>query len=541
MIGLRRQFPWRLAAVALALVGFVLTALHAWLSDDAFITLRTVDNLLAGRGWTWNPGERVQTYTHPLWMLVLAGAGAVTGERYFSIYGASLACSAAFLAGLVLLHGRQPRSLALALLALTASKSFVDFGTGGLENPLLHVLLCVAYWALWELAAGTRQVAWLSLLTALGALTRLDALLLFVPAWCVALARARAVGTPAGARPGRLALAAGLGFFPLVAWEGFSLVYYGFLLPNTFYAKLATDVPWTEYALQGGRYVLSTSVTDPLAILLVLVAVGASLWSKGRHLLPAAVACVAWLVYMARIGGDFMVGRHFTPAIVLSAMIIARTTWLPRLHVALAAAIVAAGILAPLSPWKYTRRYDAALVRERLGTVRLLRGIGDERSGGYPTNGLFRPDRSSEDVDHPWASQGRRLRAAVEADPRVPRVHVAGATGMMPFFAGPAFHIVDPLGLGDPLLARIPRIDPARSRVGHYCRFVPEGYLETLATGENRIADPDLAAYYDELRLVVSSPDLWSARRLEAILGFATGRFDSLRDAYVERGAVEPP
>ena len=540
MSGSRRPFPWKLAAVALALLGFTLTALHAWLSDDAFITLRTVDNLLAGRGWTWNPGERVQTYTHPLWMLVLAGAGAVTGERYVSIYGASLACSAAFLAGLVLLHGRHPRSLALALLALTASKSFVDFGTGGLENPLLHVLLCVGYWALWELAAGTRQVAFLSLATALGALTRLDALLLFAPAWCVALARARTVATP-GTRPSRLALAVGLGFLPLLAWEAFSLVYYGFLLPNTYYAKLATDVPWTEYALQGGRYVLSTSVTDPLAILLVLVAIVASLARERRHLLPAAVACVAWLVYMARIGGDFMVGRHFTPAIVLSALILARTTWRPRLHVALATAIVAAGILAPLSPWRYSRRYDTELVRERMGPVRLLRGIGDERAGGYPTNGLFRPGRSGEDVDHPWASQGRRLRAALEADPETPRVHVAGATGMMPFFAGPAFHIVDPLGLGDPLLARIPWIDPARSRVGHYCRFLPEGYLETLATGENRIVDPDLAAYYAELRLVVASPDLWSKRRLGAILGFATGRFDSLRDAYVERGTAEPP
>ena len=34
-----------------------------------------------------------------------------------------------------------------------------------------------------------------------------------------------------------------LGFIPLIAWELFSLIYYGFLLPNTAYAKLNTGLP----------------------------------------------------------------------------------------------------------------------------------------------------------------------------------------------------------------------------------------------------------------------------------------------------------
>ena len=44
----------------------------AWLSDDSFITLRTIDNVWHGYGLRWNPIERVQTYTHPLWMLLLS-------------------------------------------------------------------------------------------------------------------------------------------------------------------------------------------------------------------------------------------------------------------------------------------------------------------------------------------------------------------------------------------------------------------------------------------------------------------------------------
>ncbi|MBK7217390.1 MAG: hypothetical protein IPH95_10125 [Candidatus Promineofilum sp.] len=34
---------------------------RAWMGDDAFITLRTVDNFVAGRGLVYNVGERVQS------------------------------------------------------------------------------------------------------------------------------------------------------------------------------------------------------------------------------------------------------------------------------------------------------------------------------------------------------------------------------------------------------------------------------------------------------------------------------------------------
>ena len=39
----------------------------AWVSDDAYITFRTVDNFLAGYGLRWNVGERVQTLGSRAW------------------------------------------------------------------------------------------------------------------------------------------------------------------------------------------------------------------------------------------------------------------------------------------------------------------------------------------------------------------------------------------------------------------------------------------------------------------------------------------
>ena len=62
----------RWVAVPLLITYLVLVVSNAWLSDDAYITFRTVDNVVNGYGLTWNVVERVQAYTHPLWMLLLS-------------------------------------------------------------------------------------------------------------------------------------------------------------------------------------------------------------------------------------------------------------------------------------------------------------------------------------------------------------------------------------------------------------------------------------------------------------------------------------
>src|SRR5262245_52183322 len=71
--------------VAGGCAAFLLLLLRtAWLDDDAYITFRTVDNFLNGYGLRWNVANRVQAYTHPLWMFLMTGAAAITGEVYFA-------------------------------------------------------------------------------------------------------------------------------------------------------------------------------------------------------------------------------------------------------------------------------------------------------------------------------------------------------------------------------------------------------------------------------------------------------------------------
>src|SRR5919106_1295954 len=72
----------------LAVFTYVFLA-NAWIGDDAYITFRVVDNFVNGYGLTFNPDERVQAYTHPLWMLLLSVLYLVTSDLFYTTLAVS--------------------------------------------------------------------------------------------------------------------------------------------------------------------------------------------------------------------------------------------------------------------------------------------------------------------------------------------------------------------------------------------------------------------------------------------------------------------
>ncbi len=147
-----KYFPGQRLAVFFAaaalLFYLVVVVRRAWLGDDAYITFRTVDNFVNGYGLTWNIDERVQAYTHALWMFALSGVYAITREMYFTPIFFSIALS---LAAVGLLAWRGSRSWwasTLGIFTLAMSNAFVDYSTSGLENPLSHLLLVFFWWCI---------------------------------------------------------------------------------------------------------------------------------------------------------------------------------------------------------------------------------------------------------------------------------------------------------------------------------------------------------------------------------------------------------
>jgi arabinofuranosyltransferase len=63
---------------------------------------------------------------------------------------------------------------------------------------------------------------------------------------------------------------------------------------------------------------------------------------------------------------------------------------------------------------------------------------------------------------------------------------------------------------------------------------VPAGYVASVRSGENEIADPNLRQYYDHLRLLVQDEALWSVPRLTTIIKMNLGLYNHLLEAYKE-------
>jgi hypothetical protein len=159
-------------------------------------------------------------------------------------------------------------------------------------------------------------------------------------------------------------------------------------------------------------------------------------------------------------------------------------------------------------------------------------GVGDERAFYAATNGLVESRRRGSSPErHPMAQDGLRARRAPGP------VAIFWPTGMSGFFAGPGKHVIDHYALTDPLLARLPAARLGRWRIGHFARTIPDGYLESLSTSENRLVDPGLARLWDELRLVTRGP-LLSRARLAAVWRLNSGQLGALvhRRAYREPG-----
>ena len=118
---------------------------------------------------------------------------------------------------------------------------------------------------------------------------------------------------------------------------------------------------------------------------------------------------------------------------------------------------------------------------------------------------------------------------------------MAGAIGLLGYFAGPELVVLDYHALADPLLSRLPamKVDTywefltglSTWRIGHFRRTYPPGYIDSFSMGQNTIKNPELRLYFEKLYIVVSDPLLAKGRMKEIIL-MNLGAYDHLLETY---------
>ena len=283
---------------------------------------------------------------------------------------------------------------------------------------------------------------------------------------------------------------------PVISWTIFSIYYYGFLFPNTAYAKLATGISLADRIIQGQAYFLHFAHTDPLSCLTILVGVLFGFVRRSYFSISISVGILLYLVYILSIGGDFMGGRFFTAPLLMATIQIARFSMSNR-HVALFAILI---LIIGFFNIKQTVLSGKSYSNSHITNA----GIADERGFNYQKQGLLTGKADGIFLMREWSIGKKEVQV------------MCGSLGFTSLQAGPSTHFIDTCALTDPLLSRLPAISSYKQRVGHYVRELPAGYKESAVSGINLVEDTRTRDLYESIRFITRG-ELNDLNRLKQI------------------------
>jgi arabinofuranosyltransferase len=422
---IRDESTWRwkalLAATALTASMFALWYLLSGRAghgiDDADITLTYARNLAEGYGYVYRPGgERVEGSTSLAWTLLCAGAYIVSGSNSSLLFALCVGFTAlATFIGLELARQSSPPDSAksswiVAAACFVAAPAFFFWNTVTLMDSALWTA-CIAL-AVLAAIRFPRSSAWALSLASVGLIViRPEGMLIAPLVLACAFIASVAAGASASNSARKLVVPLLITLITAGGLIAFRVVYFGFPLPNTYYAKVGTDSGLT--CLRGGEYLLKFFLTQPLHLVSAW-AVGRTLRVDGRALFTrlrarsvaddalvarvccALIALAAPCLTLVEGGDHFAGGRMMQPFVpVALALLAARLGELfampgGRLRAIVPSLLVAAG----LGTWLRFLRIDALVLKNEVAVASSQRRAGSElaktfgRGGALPSIGV---------------------------------------------------------------------------------------------------------------------------------------------------------
>jgi arabinofuranosyltransferase len=474
-----------------------------WVADDGFIYLRVVRNVVEGHGPVFNVGDRVEAFTSPLWVALLALTTSLGLRAEPTAVGLGIALTVGALLcaqiAAVRLHApagttepRPPWMLPLGATVVAALPPYWDFASSGLEIGLTLFWLAASYLVVVTLAMNARPLGrahfFAAALVGVGPLVRPE-LVLYSMAYFVPLARAF-VAEPSRKRSRSIvALMATALVLPL-AYQLFRMGYFAALTANTAIAKEAFAFNVEQGVLYAkdffGRYHLL------IPLLAIALAVHSRMPRRVVMLAPV-VAASMHVLYVVVTGGDFMHARLFLPclfAALLPVSMVApprerssRTTF----ALFMASAAIVFGWAGFPRQWHAARVDGGGIFDERVWYARRAKtrtpvAIGDYAGQEFFKDGealLARVSGGCPDPIHPcrFALLGENtgygvleprpasLTITPRIDPSIVAVADASAIGITGYVLPSTFHVVDHLGLADAVASRLEVRE--RGRPGH--------------------------------------------------------------------------
>lgn len=312
---------------------FYFLVAHFWIFtiDDAYISLRYAINFAHGLGLVFNPGEHIEGYSNFFLILLVAvlhlvGANAEYAAKSIGAIAAGGSLWVVWLYSRSLATGRTGLFIsATATLFLALFTSFVMWSVAGLETALFAFLSCTGmYLYLTEHQSRMRLTAG-ALCWSLVAVTRPEGIALVIAVCTHRLLFRHA--EPGG--KGHIAAWSSLAALPYLGLLLFRYLYFGTLVPNTFFAKTGGGI---NQVVAGISYTVHYFLGDSMQVAwlgICGIAVVKCLFLRRMNAVFSAIICLCLVIgayqsFIIAVGGDWMPDyRFFAHIAPLMAMLLA--------------------------------------------------------------------------------------------------------------------------------------------------------------------------------------------------------------------------
>jgi len=295
--------------------------------DDAYITFRYAQNLTDGLGLVYNEGERIEGFSNLSWLLLIAagmkaGFDPIICAKYLSLLFGLLTI---FISTMLARRfaGRDGNLLFLLCpLVLASSAHFCFWTFSGLETVFFSTLIVLSAYLYFRESERSLPVS--AIVLSIIAFSRPEGLgyvAVFVAADLIDR-------TKAAPRRPRVFCFYGILLVSIASLILFKLIYFGSILPNTYYAKPALPFAERNFLYLANHYLFS----EPGLLVLLVLAALLMIRKAGRgSLLLWAVLIFSWffIAHSADWMPNYRFHAHTLPVVAIlsaagTAMLVSR-------------------------------------------------------------------------------------------------------------------------------------------------------------------------------------------------------------------------
>lgn len=302
--------------------------------DDAYISYRYGKNLMEGKGLVYNQGEYVEGYTNFLWTIITAPftqIKTVDVSIFSSSLGLLLSMVNILLVALISrqfsdkLTGYLKYLILLPALFLALDDSIAFWAIGGMEFPMYTLFILGIIYNYFKINEHKKHLFYLAGFIMLCTLSRPEGNMIIV----ITLAHMFLFRKHIDNFRKVFFFIVGTYAVFCLAYYGFKYLFYGQLIPNTFYAKGVTDISMN--LVLGTKY-LALCIGTRIYIFIFILFIPfkrAFLDLKLSYLLSFVLI---YIVYLVVVGGDWMIANRFFVPIVPMLYILSTIGFLNVIH-----------------------------------------------------------------------------------------------------------------------------------------------------------------------------------------------------------------